>query len=56
MQEGEGSSHIKNTLQDDDQEVETEPAQPQEVRRSIRVKTQSVRLNDYGEFLGKSIR
>lgn len=26
MQEGEGSSHIKNTLQDDDQEVETEPA------------------------------
>lgn len=58
MHEGKGSSHIRTTIQDDEQvvEVETKPAQPQEVRRSTRSKTQSVRLNDYEKFPDQAMR
>lgn len=45
MQECEGSSHIRTTIQGDEQEVEakTGPAQPREVGRSTRARTQSIR-------------
>lgn len=58
MHKGKGSSHIRTIIQDDEQvvEVETKHAQPQEVRRSTRSKTQSVRPNDYEKFPDQAVR
>lgn len=49
------SSHIITTIQDDDQEIESEPTQSQEVMISIKSKTQPIRLNDYEMFLDQAI-
>lgn len=53
--QGDDSSHIITTIQDDDQEIEYEPTQSQEVMRSKKSKTQSIRLNAYEMFPDQAI-
>lgn len=58
MQDGTGSRYIRTTLKYDGEVVESksEPTQPHEVRRSLRAKTQLVKLNDYERFIDQAIR
>lgn len=55
IMQSDDSSHIITTIQDDDQEIESEPTQSQEVMISIKSKTQPIRLNDYEMFLDQAI-